>query len=221
MKSKIILRLIIINFCFAINSYALNLGEVRYTVHGGGINVVSSDIRMCWGPGSDPIEVNLLSWPEITPSNVGQTFYTSTEDTYFDIYASMLTNGSNDWFSLHAHLAGNYDGVRISGPESALINKFIQTGHVDFYEGEINEIGMTVNSLTLVSPGRDLNHDGKWTDYDFDVTFTIIGTFPCQYNLEGDLNDDCKVDMLDFAIVADNWLVDCYTDPNNPACIHK
>jgi hypothetical protein len=221
MKSKIILMLIIINFYFEINSYALNLGEVRYIVHDGGIMVVSSDIKMCWGPGSDPIEVNLLSWPAITPSNVGQTFYTSPEDTYFDIYASMLTSGSNDYFTLHSHLAGDYDGVRWWGPESALINKFIQTDYVDFYGGEINEIGMTVNSLTLVSPGRNPNNDGIWTDYDFDVTFTIIGTFPCQYNLAGDLNDDCKVDMLDFAIVANNWLVDCYTDSNNTACIHK
>ena len=43
----------------------------------------------------------------------------------------------------------------------------------------------------------------------------------CLYVLVGDLNDDCEVDFDDFAIMATNWLIDCYTDPNNPACVHK
>ena len=43
----------------------------------------------------------------------------------------------------------------------------------------------------------------------------------CQYVLAGDLNNDCKVDMLDFVIMANNWLVDCYADPNNPSCVPK
>ena len=43
----------------------------------------------------------------------------------------------------------------------------------------------------------------------------------CLYNLAGDLNDDCKVDMLDFATMANNWLVDCFEDSSNPACVHK
>jgi hypothetical protein len=44
---------------------------------------------------------------------------------------------------------------------------------------------------------------------------------PCLYNLAGDLNDDCKVDFLDFAIMANNWLIDCMEEPDNPACVHK
>ena len=70
----------------------------------------------------------------------------------------------------------------------------------------------------------------------------------CQYKLTGDLNDDCRVgwedvriftgqwldsdgsanldgfngiNLLDFALLADNWLIDCEIDPNNPACIPK
>jgi len=37
----------------------------------------------------------------------------------------------------------------------------------------------------------------------------------------GDLNDDCKVDFADFALMATNWLVDCREDPTNPASIPK
>jgi len=43
----------------------------------------------------------------------------------------------------------------------------------------------------------------------------------CRYVLAGDLNDDCDVDFDDFAQLAENWLTDCHTDPNNPACIPK
>jgi len=39
--------------------------------------------------------------------------------------------------------------------------------------------------------------------------------------LNGDLNDDCKVDFTDFAKMAMKWLIDCDIEPNNPACMLK
>lgn len=41
----------------------------------------------------------------------------------------------------------------------------------------------------------------------------------CTYSLAWDVNKDCRVDLIDLALVADNWLVNCYTDPDNPACV--
>jgi len=43
----------------------------------------------------------------------------------------------------------------------------------------------------------------------------------CQYVLVGDLNDDCKVDFSDLAIMAANWLIDCNLNPTEPACVPK
>ena len=43
----------------------------------------------------------------------------------------------------------------------------------------------------------------------------------CQYKLTGDLNDDCRVNLYDFALMSANWLIDCTIDPNNPACVPK
>jgi hypothetical protein len=43
----------------------------------------------------------------------------------------------------------------------------------------------------------------------------------CEYELAGDLNDDCKVDFSDFEIPAANWLIDCNLDPSDPACVPK
>jgi hypothetical protein len=35
------------------------------------------------------------------------------------------------------------------------------------------------------------------------------------------LDDVNGVNLLDFAILTENWLVDCTTEPDNPACVHK
>ncbi|MBN2314647.1 MAG: hypothetical protein JXM79_12010 [Sedimentisphaerales bacterium] len=43
----------------------------------------------------------------------------------------------------------------------------------------------------------------------------------CEYVLIGDLNDDCKVDFSDFALMASHWLIDCDLNPEYPACVPK
>ncbi len=40
----------------------------------------------------------------------------------------------------------------------------------------------------------------------------------CPYSLAGDINRDCRVDLQDLVILAANWLIDCYTAPEDPAC---
>jgi hypothetical protein len=42
---------------------------------------------------------------------------------------------------------------------------------------------------------------------------------PCPYIIAGDINEDCRVDLRDFALMAGNWLVDCILDPSAPACL--
>lgn len=42
---------------------------------------------------------------------------------------------------------------------------------------------------------------------------------PCLYDVVGDINDDCKVDMLDMLILADRWLLDCVLNPDDPDCL--
>jgi len=52
-------------------------------------------------------------------------------------------------------------------------------------------------------------------------TLTIRYTSPCLFKIAGDLNDDCKVNFLDFAAVANNWLAECGSLPLDPACVPK
>jgi len=47
------------------------------------------------------------------------------------------------------------------------------------------------------------------------------GTALCLYNIKGDFNNDCKIDFSDFAMFAENWLINCFENPSNPACVHK
>lgn len=48
-----------------------------------------------------------------------------------------------------------------------------------------------------------------------DNSFSII----CGYTLVGDVNGDCKYDLLDFAILASYWLSNCLANPSDPGCV--
>ena len=41
----------------------------------------------------------------------------------------------------------------------------------------------------------------------------------CHYQLAGDINGDCKINIADFAIMAQGWLIDCDATPDDPLCI--
>jgi N-acetylneuraminic acid mutarotase len=48
-----------------------------------------------------------------------------------------------------------------------------------------------------------------------------FSAYDCPHKLAGDLNEDCCVDFVDLAILAQNWIVDCNLTPENPACLPK
>ncbi|MCK5001246.1 MAG: hypothetical protein KAS23_17000, partial [Anaerohalosphaera sp.] len=54
------------------------------------------------------------------------------------------------------------------------------------------------------------------------AVFSLSGSVSfasCQFELLGDLNDDCQVDFADLALMASNWLINCNQTPDDPACI--
>ena len=64
----------------------------------------------------------------------------------------------------------------------------------------------------------------SWTDPNWRPTW---GTCPCGYAVAGDLDGDCRVDLVDFSLIGDavdlvtiaeNWLIDCMVEPVDPAC---
>ncbi len=120
-------------------------------------------------------------------------------------------------------------------------NAFIHLGGSNFeVNGQSLSDGDKLSDYgTLIEEGQDPNV----TDY---YTGTIIGTLAdgsainsefriykigkyqgisdiyiqdrCFFRVAGDLDYNCKVDLLDLAQMAYNWMVDCYWEPENPEC---
>ena len=41
----------------------------------------------------------------------------------------------------------------------------------------------------------------------------------CPYDIVGDVDNNCRVNLADFAKLASNWLIDCIENPADPACV--
>jgi probable HAF family extracellular repeat protein len=81
------------------------------------------------------------------------------------------------------------------------------SGWTLWWANDINNSGCIV--------GQGINPQGQAH------AFLLVPKPPCLYALAGDLNDDCKVDFADLAVMAANWLVDCGLVPTDPACVPK
>ena len=157
--------------CSTCGAMPIPLGEINYDGYGG-IRVIASGVEFSW---TDHWWTKSLDWGIVTTSDVGKTFTQSpVTSPHFDFFASMLTSGTDDWLVILSHFPG-VGGAGRESLESYWLNKFIQTETVDFYGWQVTEISLTVNSLTFDTPGRNPNGDGIWTDYVYDVTFTIYG----------------------------------------------
>lgn len=71
----------------------------------------------------------------------------------------------------------------------------------------------------------------------FEAMKNEVGLRGCAFDLGGDLDNDCRVGMLDLAVVGggwmmgydmadcagmgSNWLIHCNTNPYEPACVPK
>jgi len=62
---------------------------------------------------------------------------------------------------------------------------------------------------------------GLTTNADIDNIYVSYSREFCGYELEGDFDGNCRVEFIDFAIMAQNWLIDCRLTPGNPACVAK
>ena len=97
-------------------------------------------------------------------------------------------------------------------------------GHIDIESGELKVLGNYVSALqTRVDSGWITSHGGGSPHCALAVSFldgyTYVKTVGCVCTtyLPADVNHDCYVDMLDLALLAQNWL-DC-TVATDPACV--
>ena len=113
----------------------------------------------------------------MTPADLGRRFVaTPANDPDFDTVVAWLTNGQDDF-------AGNCEVLFPSGSGGgrALTESYFATvpggsGRWDFTGCRIESIAMHVEQALLISPGRNPNHDGNWTDFNFARALEFYGS---------------------------------------------
>jgi hypothetical protein len=132
-------------------------------------------------------------------------------------------------------------------------------GFIAIAAGGDHSLGLKVDG-SIVAWGDNFDGEGNVPPPNTDFiaisagAFHSLGLRGCLFNLNGDLNNDCKVDLedlkllalqwlqppditsadiapqpdgdgvtdfLDYATLANNWLVDCIENPTNPSCVPK
>jgi len=89
---------------------------------------------------------------------------------------------------------------------------------------DINRPGVNFSHPRITADGSAL----YFTRYGPDLEHSEIGIFVsynqqaesgCHFKLAGDVNDDCKFDLTDLALMAQSWLIDCDDTPDATQCI--
>jgi len=98
------------------------------------------------------------------------------------------------------------------------------TGFIAIAAGRNHSLGLK-NDGSIVAWGNNYSGqcDVPYPNAGFKAVtayaYTSLGLKECQFNLPGDENDDCKVDFRDFAIISNNWLIDCHANSSSHACV--
>jgi len=137
----------------------------------GGINQILTTEDAHFGPGSYPEDTNFLfAGIYFGTSDVGRTFTIASQadDPNFNYVVNALTDGIDQNFEVSMEYGGGYNAL-----ESQLFAG-IGTGP-DLIGYQIQSFTLTIDSLTLLSPGSNPNGNGIWTDFGGQVTFGIYG----------------------------------------------
>jgi len=171
-KTAFVLAIVVLVLSYAVCGKATVLGTIEYSDAGIDLGKFSEmNFSICYPlplPEEGPVNLGWdwsisLSW-NVTPRDVGKTFFASTETHQnFNVFTFPLTNGIDNSLILT-------DGTVSKFPtyaESMLING-IQDG-VDFEGYTIDNVALKVNELFL-------DYDGSFTNYSYDITYTINGS---------------------------------------------
>jgi subtilase family serine protease len=167
-------------------------------------------------------------------TNQGSTTMRNTPDVALTAYNVYVRADGNDYM-----VRGTSCASQLWAGFTALVNQQAAAGGrptIGFINPTVYAIGMgtnytscfhditTGNNTSPSSPdkfyavaGYDLC-TGWGTPAGQNLINALAGP-SCGFTLSGDLNSDCRVDMNDFAILAENWLIDCTAGPNNPKCV--
>ena len=120
------------------------------------------------------------------------------------------------------NLKGN-GSMEVDGDGGWHMNLYSGRGHIDIEAGQLKvkgdyrtQLQGYVNNSWITSRGGATPHCFPVVSFLDGYTYVKTGGCTCESYPAGDLNHDCYVDMLDLALLAENWL-DC-TNPDDPIC---
>lgn len=113
---------------------------------------------------------------ELTVADVGRTFTaTAQTDPDFGGFVSLLTNGNDDIMMLGTSNPFSGAGFLES---SAWTQLPPSSNGLDLRGFPVRRITLTVDSLSINTPGENPNGDGNWTDRSFSGTLKFYTTVP-------------------------------------------
>ncbi len=152
-----------------------------------------------------------------------------------------LTNSGNVTKDLHVFEVGEdvedtYVAIRPTPETAALLGSGFDADGDGFYEigkvfGSTSSIdidaifpgfaagALVFDAVQLIDDRLEGGSTGSTVGADIDAVGAIASYDVCSYRLVGDLNGDCQVNLLDLAMMAQHWLINCKTDPANAACL--
>ena len=184
-----LIQSLLLLFALPLTGATLKVGEeilaVGQRVAGTGVN--NPDLQgirfvLGYGDASNPL-IRLFEGVSVTEIDVGRIFVANeSSDPAFALFSMMLTNGIDDLLLIGAETVvpnPPSQGAYLQRRESATVNpvlQFVQPVSGPDLEGyRIDRVEMEVLNMTIDSPGRDLNGNGRWSDYSGNVELRVIG----------------------------------------------
>jgi len=153
------------------------LAQINLSSSGGSSFVADSmtltyDVRV----GSEKEGVIIFSLL-VSESSIGQIHTIDKSNNQdFDAIVDLLSNGVDNFLQLGASLTGWPGGSAIGYPETKSIKGGINGKYdPDFIGSKITHILVHLDNVTFNSPGSDLNGNGIWTDYSYEIRIVIMG----------------------------------------------
>jgi hypothetical protein len=116
-------------------------------------------------------------------------------------------------------MSSSFSGQPGYGSQDAFIVKYDYDGTLKWVDRFGTSVLDKATSLTI-----DSNQNVILVGLQYGAGFVkkyIAPVLPCDFVLPGDWNDDCQVNLVDFAVIASSWLIDCHVPPLDPACTPK
>lgn len=205
--------------------------------------VIRSDPLYSGGPAPTDLLTpsHTLGIPDYTTSNKKALSLGRGGLVELQFIDNRLTNSGNATRDLHIFEVGpdvedTFVAIRPTEETAALLGPGHDANGDGFYEigkvfGSTSSIDidaifpgfaagvLVFDAVQLIDDRNEGDATGPTVGADIDAVGAISSADLCAFRLIGDLNGDCAVNLLDLAMMAHNWLINCKTEPTNAACL--